>query len=60
MKKLGRKMRKKLMTALGFGPNEAQALLAMQQAEEREALAVRLHLPLQPVDQPQGPFRQQR
>ena len=53
-------MRKKLMTALGFGPNEAQALLAMQQAEEREALAVRLHLPLQPVDQPQGPFRQQR
>ena len=60
LKKLGRKVRKKLMTALGLGPNDAQALLAMQQTEEQEALAVSPYSPLQPVDQPKGPSRQQR
>lgn len=58
--KLGRKVRKKLMKALGMGHQEAQRLLAEQQAEEREALAVRPNMPLQPVEQPRGPSRQQR
>ena len=58
--KLGRKVRKKLMKAFGMSHEEAQRLLAEQQANEREALAVRTNTPLQSVEQPQGPSRQQR
>ncbi|KAL3146012.1 hypothetical protein ABBQ38_015369 [Trebouxia sp. C0009 RCD-2024] len=57
---LGRKLRTKLLTALGLGQEEPQRLLAQQQAEEEEALSIRPYRPLQPVEQPQGYPRLQR
>ena len=51
--KLGRKLHKKLLAALGLGQEEAQRLLT-QQAEAQEPLLVRSHTPVQPL-QPQGP-----
>ncbi|KAL3155772.1 hypothetical protein ABBQ32_012789 [Trebouxia sp. C0010 RCD-2024] len=51
---LGRKLRMKLLTTLGLGQEEAQRLLAQQQAEDEEALRIRPYRPLQPVEQPQG------
>ena len=64
--KLGKKLRRKLMTALGLGQDDAQRLLAQQQADEREALTVRSYrrLPSQQHEghsrpQPQGPSRLQ-
>ena len=48
------------MAALGLDLDEAQALLAEQQSEEREVAAVRPVVPLQRVEQPQGPSRLQR
>lgn len=51
---VGRKLREKLLAALGLGQEEAQRLLAQQQAEELEALTIRPDMPMQPV-QPHGP-----
>ena len=58
--KLGRKVRKKLMTALGLGQEEMQRLLAVQQTEEREALAVRAYRPMHHMEEPRGPSTLQR
>ena len=58
--KLGRKVRKKLMTALGLGQEEVQSLLAVQQAEEREALSVGAYRPMHHVEEPPNPPRLQR
>ena len=57
---LGRRVRKKLMKALGMDYEAAQRLLAEQQAEEVEALVMRPHAPSQSVEQPQGTSRQQQ
>ena len=63
LKQLGRKLCQKLMRALGLGQEEAQRLLAQQQAQEREALPVTSHRSMQHLPtghiqkQPQGPSR---
>ena len=57
LKKLGRRVRKKLMKALGMDYEAAQRLLAEQQAEEVEALVVRPNVPSQSVEQPHGTSR---
>ena len=59
--KLGRKVRKKLMTALGFGQEEElQRFLAVQQTEAREDLTARAYMPQHHMEEPQGPSRLQR
>lgn len=58
---LGRKVRKKLMTALGFSQEEeVQQLLAVQQTKEREGLTVRAYRPKHHMEEPPGPSRLQR
>lgn len=58
--KLGRKVRKKLMAALGLGQEEVQRLLAIQQTEEREALTVRADRSMHHMEEPWGRSTLQR
>lgn len=59
--KLGRKVRKQLMTALGLHQeDEVQRLLVVQQTEEREALSVRAYRPQHHMEESQGHSRLQR
>lgn len=59
--KLGRKVLKQLMTALGVSQEEeVQRLLVLQQTEEREALTVRAYRPQHDSEELQGPSRLQR
>ena len=56
--KLGSKVRKKLMAALGLGHEEVQRSVVERQAEEREA-SVRAYRPMHPLEEPRCPSRLQ-